>query len=94
MSIRCATPASAALNDYLFGELHFVGNESAYEGSAEQLPERRASTGGPAFRSRRRWLYMEAGAARGSVPWKGLNFLGHFLLRCPAGERRTPSPRI
>ena len=29
-----------ALNDYLFGELHFVGNEAAVRGSAQQLSER------------------------------------------------------
>jgi regulator of sirC expression with transglutaminase-like and TPR domain len=71
-----------ALNDYLFGEMHFVGNELEYEdprnSCLNQVLDRR--TGIPITLA---LLYMEI-ARRAGVPVEGVNFPGHFLLRCPA----------
>jgi regulator of sirC expression with transglutaminase-like and TPR domain len=71
-----------ALNAYLFGEMHFVGNEAHYEDPRNSflndVLERR--TGIPITLA---LLYMEV-ARRAGLPVEGINFPGHFLLRCPA----------
>jgi regulator of sirC expression with transglutaminase-like and TPR domain len=71
-----------ALNDYLFGELHFVGNEADYDDPRNsflnEVLERR--TGIPITLA---LLYMEV-ARRAGLKVEGINFPGHFLLRCPA----------
>jgi regulator of sirC expression with transglutaminase-like and TPR domain len=89
-----ATPAAApprvdptqyacvmALNDYLFKELQFVGNDRHYEDPRNsflnEVLERR--TGIPITLA---LLYMEV-ARRAGLDVRGVNFPGHFLLRCP-----------
>ena len=71
-----------ALNAYLFGEMRFVGNEVHYEDPRNsflnEVLERR--TGIPITLA---LLYMEV-ARRAGLPVEGVNFPGHFLLRCPA----------
>src|SRR6266581_2335394 len=71
-----------ALNDYLFGELQFAGNETAYEDPRNsflnEVLDRR--TGIPITLA---LLYMEV-ARRAGLHVQGINFPGHFLLRCPA----------
>jgi regulator of sirC expression with transglutaminase-like and TPR domain len=71
-----------ALNGYLFGEMRFVGNEMHYEDPRNsflnQVLERR--TGIPITLA---LIYMEV-ARRAGLPVEGVNFPGHFLLRCPA----------
>jgi regulator of sirC expression with transglutaminase-like and TPR domain len=70
------------LNDYLFRELHFVGNEVQYEDPRNsflnEVLERR--TGIPITLA---LLYIEV-ARRAGLHVEGINFPGHFLLRCPA----------
>jgi regulator of sirC expression with transglutaminase-like and TPR domain len=71
-----------ALNDYLFGELRFAGNEVSYEDPRNSflndVLDRR--TGIPITLA---LVYMEV-ARRAGLPVEGVNFPGHFLLRCPA----------
>lgn len=71
-----------ALNHYLFDELHFVGNDLQYEDPRNsflnEVLDRR--TGIPITLA---LLYMEV-ARRAGVRVEGVNFPGHFLLRCPA----------
>ncbi len=71
-----------ALNDYLFNELRFVGNEAQYEDPRNsflnEVLDRR--TGIPITLA---LLYMEV-ARRAGLRVEGINFPGHFLLRCPA----------
>jgi regulator of sirC expression with transglutaminase-like and TPR domain len=71
----------AALNDYLFTELHFVGNRDKYEdprnSCLNEVLERR--TGIPITLS---LVYMEV-ARRAGMQIEGVNFPGHFLVRCP-----------
>jgi regulator of sirC expression with transglutaminase-like and TPR domain len=71
-----------ALNDYLFGELRFAGNETTYEDPRNsflnEVLDRR--TGIPITLA---LLYMEV-ARRAGLHVEGINFPGHFLLRCPA----------
>jgi regulator of sirC expression with transglutaminase-like and TPR domain len=71
-----------ALNGYLFGEMRFVGNEVHYEDPRNsflnEVLERR--TGIPITLA---LIYMEV-ARRAGLPVEGVNFPGHFLLRCPA----------
>jgi regulator of sirC expression with transglutaminase-like and TPR domain len=71
-----------ALNDYLFGELRFIGNDVEYEdprnSCLNDVLDRR--TGIPITLA---LLYMEV-ARRAGVTVKGINFPGHFLVRCPA----------
>lgn len=73
-----------ALNDYLFGELRFVGNDVQYEDPRNsflnEVLDRR--TGIPITLA---LIYMEV-ARRAGVPVEGVNFPGHFLVRCPAGR--------
>jgi regulator of sirC expression with transglutaminase-like and TPR domain len=71
-----------ALNDYLFGELRFTGNERQYEDPRNsflnQVLERR--TGIPVTLA---LVYLEV-ARRAGLYVEGINFPGRFLLRCPA----------
>jgi regulator of sirC expression with transglutaminase-like and TPR domain len=71
-----------AMNDYLFGELHFVGNDVQFEDPRNsflnEVLDRR--TGIPITLA---LLYMEV-ARRAGLYVEGINFPGHFLLRCPA----------
>src|SRR5262249_42627916 len=71
-----------ALNAYLSKELRFFGNEFQYEDTRNsflnEVHERR--TGIPITLA---LLYMEA-ARRAGLHVEGINFPGHFLLRCPA----------
>ena len=77
-----------ALNGYLFDELRFAGNEADYEDPRNsflnEVIDRRM--GIPITLS---LLYMEV-ARRAGLPVEGVNFPGHFLLRCRAG-RGQPS---
>jgi regulator of sirC expression with transglutaminase-like and TPR domain len=71
-----------ALNAYLFGELRFVGNRVTYEDPRNsflnEVLDRR--TGIPITLA---LVYMEV-ARRAGVHVEGVNFPGHFLLRCPS----------
>ncbi len=71
-----------ALNEYLFKELQFVGNEVRYEDPRNsflnEVLDRR--TGIPITLA---LLYMEV-ARRAGLHVEGINFPGHFLLRCRA----------
>ncbi|HJZ76777.1 MAG TPA: transglutaminase-like domain-containing protein [Vicinamibacterales bacterium] len=71
-----------ALNQYLFGEMRFVGNELHYEDPRNsflnEVLERR--TGIPITLA---LLYIEI-ARRAGMQVEGVNFPGHFLLRCRA----------
>jgi regulator of sirC expression with transglutaminase-like and TPR domain len=71
-----------ALNNYLFDEMRFVGNEVQYEDPRNsflnEVLDRR--TGIPITLA---LLYMEV-ARRAGVPVEGINFPGHFLLRSPS----------
>jgi len=77
-----------ALNAYLFDEEHFVGNREKYEdprnSCLNEVIERR--TGIPITLS---LLYMEV-AARAGVLIDGVNFPGHFLVRCPETSHGIP----
>lgn len=70
-----------ALNDYLFGELRFVGNDVQYEDPRNsflnEVIDRR--TGIPITLA---LVYIEV-ARRAGVHVEGINFPGHFLVRCP-----------
>jgi regulator of sirC expression with transglutaminase-like and TPR domain len=70
-----------ALNDYLFRELRFAGNEAHYEDPRNsflnEVLERR--TGIPITLA---LIYMEV-ARRAGLRAGGVNFPGHFLVRCP-----------
>jgi regulator of sirC expression with transglutaminase-like and TPR domain len=76
-----------ALNTYLFDELQFVGNEADYgdprNSFLNEVIDRR--TGIPITLS---LVYMEV-ARRAGLPIEGINFPGHFLLRCRAGRGLT-----
>jgi regulator of sirC expression with transglutaminase-like and TPR domain len=90
-SVRPDTPRRAdperysrvmALNEYLFTDLQFVGNSLQYQDPRNsflnEVLDRR--TGIPITLA---LVYMEV-ARRAGVPVDGVNFPGHFLLRCPA----------
>jgi regulator of sirC expression with transglutaminase-like and TPR domain len=90
-SMAADTPANAdpvafarvtALSDYLFREQHFVGNDVQYEDPRNsflnEVLDRR--TGIPITLA---LVYMEV-ARRAGVVVEGINFPGHFLVRCPA----------
>jgi len=70
-----------ALNDYLFEEQQFVGNRDNYEdprnSCLNEVLDRR--TGIPITLS---VVYMEV-ARRAGLQVDGVNFPGHFLVRCP-----------
>jgi regulator of sirC expression with transglutaminase-like and TPR domain len=76
-----------ALNTYLFDELQFVGNEADYgdprNSFLNEVIDRR--TGIPITLS---LVYIEV-ARRAGLPIEGINFPGHFLLRCRAGRGLT-----
>jgi regulator of sirC expression with transglutaminase-like and TPR domain len=87
-SIRIDTPPRVdpdayvqvtALNEYLFGDLQFVGNDVHYEDPRNsflnEVLDRR--TGIPITLA---LVYMEV-ARRAGVAIEGINFPGHFLLR-------------
>jgi regulator of sirC expression with transglutaminase-like and TPR domain len=71
----------SALNQYLFKELQFVGNDVQYEDPRNsflnEVLDRR--TGIPITLA---LVYMEV-ARRAGVHVEGVNLPGHFLLRCP-----------
>ena len=71
-----------ALNDYLFEELRFVGNDVTYEDPRNsflnEVLDRR--TGIPITLA---LVYIEV-ARRAGLHVEGVNFPGHFLVRCPA----------
>ena len=75
------TAGIAAINDYLFTQLQFVGNRDKYEdprnSCLNEVLDRR--TGIPITLS---VVYMEV-ARRAGLPMDGVNFPGHFLVRCP-----------
>jgi regulator of sirC expression with transglutaminase-like and TPR domain len=70
------------LNEYLFSELRFVGNSTRYEdprnSCLNEVLDRR--TGIPITLA---LVYLEI-ARRAGLHVVGVNFPGHFLLRCPA----------
>jgi regulator of sirC expression with transglutaminase-like and TPR domain len=70
-----------ALNEYLFEEMQFTGNRDQYEdprnSCLNEVLERR--TGIPLTLS---IVYMEV-ARRAGLQVDGINFPGHFLVRCP-----------
>ena len=78
MSAQCGVKA---LNEYLFEELGFTGNRDKYEDPTNsclnEVLERR--TGIPLTLS---IVYMEV-AQRAGLQVDGINFPGHFLVRCP-----------
>ena len=75
------------LNAYLFGEQGFVGNEEKFEdprnSCLNEVIERR--TGIPITLS---LVYMEV-AQRAGLHVDGVNFPGHFLVRCPQTGRES-----
>ena len=70
-----------AVNEYLFEDLHFVGNRDKYEdprnSCLNEVLDRR--TGIPITLC---VVYMEV-ARRAGLHIDGVNFPGHFLVRCP-----------
>src|ERR1700730_3261947 len=78
-----------ALNDYLFREQRFVGNDVQYEDPRNsflnEVLDRR--TGIPVTLA---LVYMEV-ARRAGVPVEGVNLPGHFLVRCRARPRFHPA---
>ena len=81
-----ATACVQALNKYLFDELGFVGNrkqdEDPRNSCLNEVLERR--TGIPITMS---VVYMEV-ARRAGLRIDGVNFPGHFLVRCCEGKPR------
>ena len=81
-----------AVNEYLFDELRFVGNRDKYEdprnSCLNQVLDRR--TGIPITLS---VVYMEV-ARRAGLRIDGVNFPGHFLVRCPQVGSRGSSGLI
>jgi regulator of sirC expression with transglutaminase-like and TPR domain len=79
-----------ALNAYLFGELRFAGNDVHYEdprnSCLNEVLDRR--TGIPITLA---LIYIEV-ARRAGLHVEGVNFPGHFLVRCPA-PRAVPTAR-
>ncbi len=82
-----------ALNDYLFGELRFVGNDRHYEDPRNsflnEVIDRR--TGIPITLA---LVYIEV-ARRADLHVEGVNFPGHFLVRYPGapGLSQVPGAR-
>ena len=81
-----------AVNEYLFEELHFVGNREKYEdprnSCLNEVLDRR--TGIPITLC---VVYMEV-ARRAGLHIDGVNFPGHFLVRCPEVRSRGNSGLI
>ena len=75
-----------AVNRHLFEDLRFVGNRDRYEdprnSCLNEVLDRR--TGIPITLS---VVYMEI-ARRAGLQVEGVNFPGHFLVRCPEGRAR------
>jgi regulator of sirC expression with transglutaminase-like and TPR domain len=80
-----------ALSDYLFREQKFVGNAARYEDPRNsflnEVLDRR--TGIPITLA---LVYMEV-ARRAGVVVQGINFPGHFLVRCPVDRRLAYAAR-
>lgn len=80
-----------ALNDYLFGELRFVGNDRHYEDPRNsflnEVIDRR--TGIPITLA---LVYIEV-ARRADLHVEGVNFPGHFLVRYPGPRGAMPMAR-
>jgi regulator of sirC expression with transglutaminase-like and TPR domain len=80
------------VNKYLFDEMHFVGNREKYEdprnSCLNEVLDRR--TGIPITLS---VVYMEI-AQRAGLQIDGVNFPGHFLVRCPDLDSRVGSSLI
>jgi regulator of sirC expression with transglutaminase-like and TPR domain len=78
-----------ALNDFLFNDLRFIGNSTNYEdprnSCLNEVLDRR--TGIPITLA---LLYIEV-ARRAGLDVQGVNFPGHFLVRCPAGRNEPYS---
>jgi regulator of sirC expression with transglutaminase-like and TPR domain len=76
-----------ALNDFLFRDERFAGNDTRYEdprnSCLNEVLERR--TGIPITLA---LVYIEV-ARRAGVPVEGVNFPGHFLLRCRGRQPRS-----
>jgi regulator of sirC expression with transglutaminase-like and TPR domain len=89
---RCGDPSTLtcvkAINQYLFRDQEFVGNRDAYEdprnSCLNEVLERR--TGIPITLS---LVYLEV-ARRAGVPVDGINFPGHFLVRCAQSTTQGP----
>ncbi len=81
-----------AVNECLFDELHFVGNREKYEdprnSCLNEVLDRR--TGIPITLC---VVYMEV-ARRAGLHIDGVNFPGHFLVRCPEVSSRGSSGLI
>ncbi len=81
-----------AVNEYLFDELHFVGNRDKYEdprnSCLNEVLDRR--TGIPITMS---IVYLEV-ARRAGLQIDGINFPGHFLVRCPKANGKVQSGLI
>ena len=86
-AITAATGCVQALNKYLFDELGFTGNRKQYEdprnSCLNEVLDRR--TGIPITMS---VVYLEV-AYRAGVSARGVNFPGHFLVRCPQTSGRA-----
>jgi regulator of sirC expression with transglutaminase-like and TPR domain len=76
------------LNDYLFEDLGFHGNEGRYDDPRNSFVNdvlvRR--TGIPISLA---VVYLDVGR-RAGVPLEGVNFPGHFLVRAPGADAQTP----
>jgi regulator of sirC expression with transglutaminase-like and TPR domain len=81
-----------AVNEFLFDQLHFVGNREKYEdprnSCLNEVLDRR--TGIPITMC---VVYMEV-ARRAGLHIDGVNFPGHFLVRCPEIRPRGSSGLI
>ena len=77
----------AALNQYVFEEQGFVGNRILYDDPRNSCLNRvlDRATGIPITLA---VVYMEV-AGRAGVPVDGVNFPGHFLMRCDGGVDDT-----
>ena len=79
--------AIRAINEYLFEDMRFAGNRHRYDDPRDsclnEVLNRR--TGIPITIS---VVYMEV-ARRAGLQIDGVNFPGHFLVRCPEFTRRT-----
>ena len=88
-SIRAIYARVSALNDYVFKEQRFVGNDARYEDPSNsflnEVLDRR--TGIPVTLA---LVYIEV-ARRAGVTVEGVNMPGHFLVRCPARRGTTVS---
>lgn len=83
---RSALCCIKAVNEYLFEEMRFVGNRDRYEdprnSCLNEVLDRR--TGIPITLS---IVYLEV-AQRAGLQIEGINFPGHFLVRCPKASSK------